>query len=485
MALLALVSALAFNELNVSALEKEDPAKLRNHATVRTADDESYLVPADNFYAHGRWKTNGQTTQDYVFRTPGYGLVYLACKFVAGDHALYLLRYLQLLLYALGVLLLFRSLNMMAGRKVAIWLTVLYSVLPITSGFVYYTLTEGVSPFLVSVFVYFLVRYYKKEKGLNLLYAAMALGLLLLVRPVFLFFSLFFVQEMFMPFYPRKKNEGFLWPLIFMLVSFIPLGAWQMRNYLVTGKLISLHPVYLDDNRNIFRPSHQAMGRFFKCFTADGKVFHTCMNDLWDHAQWKDTEYVQVKKTMDMIPSWVKQDLDSLTLARAFSTYQYNSFWVKKYIETKENFSRLTVYHEATHVRQFKNFESTLVAKHPFYVYAIMPVKSLKQMVVHSNLSLHIFQHSWRGNVLMEIMRWVCLVLHVMLFLALPLLLLVKKDRLTWSLLTLLVIYIMYLVFFQVMNEERYLLPVMPMMILCLGALFKGLNERWLSKYNF
>lgn len=477
MALLALVSALAFNELNIHALETEAPHKVRDHATVRTADDESYLVPANNFYSTGQWKTNGNTTQDYVFRTPGYGIFYLTCKFLAGDYALYLLRYTQLLFYALSVLLLFRSLHLTSGQSIAIWLSAAYCVLPITSGFVYYTLTEGISPFLVSLFVYFLARYYKKEKGRNLLYASLALACLLLVRPIFLFFSLFFVMEMFLPFYPRKKHEGFLWPLIFMLISFVPLSIWQVRNFAITGRLISLHPVYLDDNRNIFRPSHQAMGSFFKCFTADGKVFHTCINDLWEHATWKDTQYIQVKNTMEAIPAWVKKDIDSLELAKALCAYQYNSFWVKKYIGLKENFSRLSLIHEAEHVITFRHFGRTLSTNHPFYVYVVMPFRSVNQMVFHSNLSLHVFQHSWRGHWAMEALRWICFVLHVLLFAALPLLFLVKKDRLTWGLLTLVLSYILYLAFFQVMNEERYLLPVFPMMVVCLGALIKGVGE--------
>lgn len=476
-ALLALLSALAFNEVNMQALEREAPEKVRGHATIRTADDESYLVPADNFHDKGVWKTNGNSTQDYLFRTPGYGILYLCCKWVAGENALYLLRYLQLLLYGLAVLLLFRSLELTAGKKTAVVLSLLYGFLPLTSGFIYCTLTEGISPVLVSSFIYFLTRYYKKEKGKNLLYAAIVLAVLLAVRPVFLFLSLVFVLEMFLPFYPRKKNEGFLWPLGYLLISFLLLGAWQFRNYMITGRLVSLHPVYMNDNRNIFRPSHKAMGEFFKCFTADGKLFHTCINNLWDNASNSDTGLAEIKKNMAMIPAWVKKDLDSVNLAQAFDRYRHNSYLVKLSIAGNRDIPETCMVAEVQHVMDFTGFRNKLARGHVWHTYVVMPIVSLKQMAVHSNLSLYVFQHTWRGHLLMEFLRWVCLFLHLALFIALPLLLLVKKDRFTWAMLILLGCYIGYLAVFQVMNEERYLLPVIPVMVMCLGALIKAVQS--------
>ena len=107
-ALLSLLSAFFWNELNLKSLEgKTHPKRevIRKGETVSTIDDASYLVPAKNFLESGNWiHNNGRKA---YFRTPGYGIFYLSfSSFLSEKLALKFLKNIQLILFALGIYLL-------------------------------------------------------------------------------------------------------------------------------------------------------------------------------------------------------------------------------------------------------------------------------------------------------------------------------------------------------------------------------------------
>ena len=76
-----LLSAMLFNFINTHQL-KADGIELRDGQTVITADDASYLAPADNYLENGVWRANSPADNSYYLRSPGYGGIYLIFKII-------------------------------------------------------------------------------------------------------------------------------------------------------------------------------------------------------------------------------------------------------------------------------------------------------------------------------------------------------------------------------------------------------------------
>ena len=100
--------------------------------------------------------------------------------------------------------------------------------------------------------------------------------------------------------------------------------------------------------------------------------------------------------------------------------------------------------------------------------YFIAPAKVFKRMALHSNLSLFIFQDTNRGNLFVEGLRYFCFAIHSLCFILLVLRLFILKQT-DWRLVLLLLIslfYVFYLSFFQRGIEERYTLPLLPILLI-------------------
>ena len=159
--ILSFIAAFWVNEFNLEHL----PASLiRDNSTIITNDDASYLRPAENYLETGIWKDNGNTIQSHFIRPPGYGWFYMSCIKIAGkSNALNLLKFIQLLLFSCSVYWIFYIANSLFKRKKTIYfLTILYGFLPFTSGFLYYTLSEGIAPALLILYVFLLFKVYKE-----------------------------------------------------------------------------------------------------------------------------------------------------------------------------------------------------------------------------------------------------------------------------------------------------------------------------------
>ena len=108
-------------------------------------------------------------------------------------------------------------------------------------------------------------------------------------------------------------------------------------------------------------------------------------------------------------------------------------------------------------------------------------------MALHSNLSLYIFQHTYRGNWMMELLRSVFFGIHSICFLGLIISLLFWK-KLDWkqnAISATVLIYIFFLCYFQRGIEERYTLPILPLLMIGLTAFLKYFYDATISKNKF
>lgn len=463
---LSLCSALFFNQINFQKLQNEYPTEFYGRYTVGTADDASYLVPPVNFLNGKGWRSNDVGSGAYVFRTPGYGCFFLINLLFAGNHALFLLRNIQLLLFACSVYLLFLSVFKLTQNKLlAVTFSIIYGILPFTQGFLYYTLTEGITPFLVILFSYLIICAYKNINIKQFYFAAFTLSVLIIIRPQMLILSFAFLPFLFSLIKTKQlKNITIALSIVMICVSL--LTAWQIKNYLISQRWVPLNAVYNPDNNSIFRPQHLAITAFYQSFGANGTLFHSSVNQIWQHAIMGDTSAIYIEQVMKHIPGTIIECVGKEQVAQAFKLYQTCSFEQKDFIQQKLPMPVNEIKSESQCVAAFNKLTSDVHNNCFLYSRIYVPIKTYFKLSLHSNLSLHIFQHDWRGKWWMELLRWICALIHVSLFAFFFLQLFFKKDALSFLLFFVPMIYLFYLCFITIIVEERYTLPLLPILVL-------------------
>ena len=144
--------------------------------------------------------------------------------------------------------------------------------------------------------------------------------------------------------------------------------------------------------------------------------------------------------------------------------------------------------------RAMNNFDHLAIkfsSNNLFQYHIQTPLLVSKSMIFHSNLSLHQFQHAYRGTIWMEILRLLCFGIHSLAFLLLPFAFFALKDARIRLLILGILCSCFYLVYFQRGIEERYTLPLLPF-VLMIGVMtinyvivrFKKVKNNKISFFN-
>ncbi len=457
---IALVTSSLFHLLNHFYLERDNPESLRNGITVLTRDDASYLAPVENFLEGEGWKSNAVGKAAYTTRSPGYGLIYLSFRlFLDIKNALIALVLFQILLFAYAVTLVPGILNsLLLNKKWKRVLAISFACLPMFFGFLSYTLTEAVTPSLLIIVLALLVKKNKSERENFLLW--LLLGFTILVRPPLIVWSLV-LPILYFPF--KEKNLRRF--LLGGLIVFAPTLIWQIHLYNVTGAFQGLHPIYQDDSNTIYRPTHQAIWNFHKSWGQTGPEFHKSLEFLASAARYNRDKEDVVLKMIEKIPNRVKKrvSVDSLSIyyGKYFDILQSQA----PYFKNQQPIPGLSQ-SEKELIEKFEHTTQLYVKSDFFYSQLVVPAQVFKQLALHSNLSLYIFQKPWRGNFFMETLRIVCFANHFLafyVFLISIFILFPNKNALIIIVPT--ACYLGYLCFIQRGIEERYTLPFLIPMV--------------------
>ena len=472
----SLISAIFWNEFNKYELRKAGIA-LRHNSTVITNDDYSYLAPYDSFLRNGSFYTDELSKYTTVTRSPGYGGFYFVCSIIFGrSNALYCLSILQMVLFALSVYCLFQIAELVTlPRKFAFLIAALYGFLPFSIGFLNYTLTEGVTPaLLIFSYLFFFKGFYsteKKTKNLNYLFAILVFALLFLVRPILGIFIVPMFVVLINDFWNEKKPLLFaVKSCIFLAVAFSLYGIWEIRNREVLGKWTSLHPIYQNEIPGVFRLPHEKAWEFFKGWESSGAHFHETIHPFWEQTMKLDTTNQPIKRFVNRIPTTVVNSIGKEALIDALKSYRKAILAQKPYFDERKVMPKISLEIEKSAALKFSQLAQNYQKKNPTNYFIVTPLKVLKDMTFHSNLSLYIFQVSARGNWCTELLRFVCLAIHFISFLLLPVSLIFNRKHIHLISISLMIItYVSYLAFFQRGIEERYTLPILPFVILLFG----------------
>lgn len=464
--------------INALHLQK-DGAVLRKGVAVPTADDASYLVPPENFIDGKGWKSNSAGDAALTTRSPGYGMIYLAFRATFGKPwGLRLMIAFQVLLYAAAVV---RVPGLAADlgltKKLGWGLALLFAVLPGFWGFLSYNLTEGVVPALVVLFLSFFLRSTRTGTR-DFALGCLLLAATLLIRPAMLVWVIApIVLSLSFPRALKTKKS-----LALLLLTLIPLVAWQVDMKAKTGKWQGLHPIYHDDSNTLFRPIHRDIWNYHKAWGQTGVDFHRGIDRLWRAALSGGDPEQPVRELIPGTDPRARALIGDSTLHSAY--LDYYGILVKQAPYYKDNrvLSGITD-EEGRLSEKFVEFRKAYVSAHPIHSFVAVPAKVFWELTGHSNLTLYVFQKSWRGNPVVEALRVVSFAIHFGAFAVFLLsMLFFVRDRKLLAVTLPILIYLLYLCVVQRGVEERYTAPVLiPVVILSACALQRvGEKRGWI-----
>lgn len=463
---------------NLLCLKEASPHLIRSGASVSTSDDASYLSPAENWLKGEGWRSNAAGNASLTVRSPGYGLLYATFRIVLQEqNAIRALIIFQILLFSLAVAFL-PHIGVILGlnQKVAFGIGMLVAVLPTFSGFLSYTLTEAITPSLVLIFLYFLLRFYRYAFA-SFLPAAIVLGFLLIVRPPMLIWVFSVLVFLFNP--PSRQMRNKL--LSILAIALAPLLIWQIFISVQTEEVQGLHPIYQTDSNDLYRPLHHSIWDYHKTWGQEGPVFNATVNALWGDALNGRNPDQTIEKIIQSSDKKAVELIGSRRLERAYSDY-----FEILLTQVPYNKSGSTIGGESLAEKElkgrFEEFRKTYSRTYFVKAYFLVPLEVYFHLGFHSNLSLFVFQKALRGSLVVELLRYFSFFIHFGLFILFPLAaFLTRNSVLCRSVFIPVLLYLGYLCFFQRGVEERYTLPVLVPMLLIVAA---GVNNL-ITKHTF
>jgi len=430
---------------NLEILHKNFPEKTRYSKSIITQDDWSYISPIQNYLQENEWKENSFGNASYFKRSPGYSWfigIFIGLDKKITPHNIQKLIGAQIILQALipvFIFLIFIQINI--SLITAIIASLIWGILPTFNGFTNYILTESITPFFLTLFIYLAIG---KQKW-KIYLSAITLGYLIIVKPIFIpfiFSYLFFI-----------KNFNIKTVSLCILISILPFSIWKIRCYNIDQQSINLHPIYHPQNQNVYRLPHKEIFELVKLYQPNGKNYHEWVAKMEKNAQQNlDIEWLEA---LSIFPENILYSIGEKNIKKSLYNYHESLKEISFYAQ-KGNYSPK----EISVVKDFKNYQMKIISSYPFTSFLISPGKVAKEMIIHSNLNLYIFQHQYRNQFWMETLRFLSLSIHVLLFI-LPIIgLLFWKQNLNFIpfLIPIFIIFI-YFIFIQRALEERYTYP--------------------------
>ncbi len=114
--------------------------------------------------------------------------------------------------------------------------------------------------------------------------------------------------------------------------------------------------------------------------------------------------------------------------------------------------------------KKVMNLQDGLIRSNLMDAYVYTPFNSASELFINSHLHLTLFQTKYRGDFWMEALRWTSLLLVLCSIITIFIISFLSKNVPIelWLICMGSVITILYLIFEQRLNEDRYLTPILP-----------------------
>ena len=244
--------------------------------------------------------------------------------------------------------------------------------------------------------------------------------------------------------------------MILVLIALISTRFFcEVRKTIITGEVLNPHPIYHETNETVFRPPHAALTELFRIWETRPEVFHDFVGRTWK------TEPIQV----------------SLTEIEQYCAERNVPIPPKTLYLTLIAYGSLTPNTEGAFCAAIEELATETKANNRFLYWIKTPLTGIREQALKSQLNLTIFQENYRGNWLIEALRYVCLAVILLSYLAIlatPFTRSSREIRLValgcW-------VYGFLLFWVQRMNEDRYMLPLMAIGFLLLVILPKRIQN--------
>jgi hypothetical protein len=472
--IIALLVSFLSNELNVSNIKNENASMLRNGITVSTADDVSYIAPAINLVENGILKNNDTGIHSYYERPPGYSVFIAIFYYFDNCNWQFLVKYSQLFLFATASFLIYMIVFVASCNvKLSFVAQLIFGLSPIFYGFIYYTISEAITPQLVIVFLYFIILYKKSSKLIFLIFSGIILSIIFSIRPVLVFLAI--IPILLILYRYKFSIKTFATILLISTISFSSIIIWGVRNYSISSKIVSLHPIYEPSQNSVFRPTHRALWNFVKLWGEDGAKFHSYIVPFWENnidGRYNENE---IQIIINSFPHWVIESVGKHNLTNTFQKYAQSIIYQREYYALSLAMPNDIPEIEKDVIKDFENYANIIKIKQPLKCFVVTPLLVFKKIAFHSNLSLYMFQNTYRGNFLVETLRVVYYIFHALMFLNVFFsVLYFRKNSLVFSISTSIILYLLLLMYVQIGVEERYTMPVLPLLYFLFINLFIG-----------
>lgn len=479
------------NVLNIDQIRKNskpndtiNAGSLVKDQTIYSIDNEYYLSPVDNYIRGEGWKRSPAVSDgDYFRRVPGYSLVYLLFhKLFGSENLWFFLKLFQFLLFMLTIPLFYRICTFLTngiGAKIA---TVIYAATPMAGGWVFYTITEGITPELMVIYLYFTCKGFqsieKRKKTVFYSLAMLFLTYLVLTRPYAAIAGIILVFATLkdLSVLKRKFLPGFA---VIFLIGFIGIGSWALRNYRLTGETVFLEKAYHPQSLDRMKPEFRGMFSFAKCWGEDGDRFNRYHQPFYFAALAGDTQAIEIQKVIEQLPPAVVSDFGNDRLSQVLKLHQRAIAIQKPYYDEEkaqpdtyfpEQLQAEEAYNQL--IKEYKN-------KHLFGYWIGSPLMYLKRMVVHSNTA-HVF--IFQGNIPLPLRAYKTLLLLIHLFIFGAVIFNVFRIKKRFDYVVYVITPLLFIFFFSFIHreiEQRYMLPVLPIMIIGSSLLLTDISNKF------
>jgi hypothetical protein len=429
------ILAIFWQELNTYYLQHTDSNRF---GMIQTADEASYLAPPVNYLSKGVWTDNSDGITRFYQRPPGYGSIYMICTLILGKYAMLGIKIIQILGYFFSILLIGKiSILLLPKQKLALTAALITALLPMYSGFMYYTLTEGITPVLTLWTIYSCLNFNPSKKPFPVIVST---SLLILVRPQMILLPFLFIV------YQLLKRERKL--AIFIAIGLIPFALWQLRTFSISKEIPGIHPIYSSQNNTLFRPSHEAMTNLFRIWESDGEQFHSAIAAIKNN---------KLDGALSAVPIEFHAEVKPLLAEYERVLNSKDAFKSREYLAAEKKL-----------IKHTNAVINSLKKENKFLTHIKTPLESARYLLSKSQMNLYIFQDPLRGNPFIELLRILSVILINLGFLAAFMLFFRFKfdELMVLSAFTCLTFF--YLIYIQRLNEERYLTPFLPLLLICL-----------------
>lgn len=459
--LLAFACAQGWNRWNIAAMQRSPIAaqQVRDGRALMLVDDASYLQAVDRVLGD---RPDLAVNDRPDLRAPGYRVWYLLPRSVLEPMpAISALVLLQCVLYALAVMLLWETL---VAQGIAEWIrwtiVLLLAVMPTFHGFLFHTITEGVTPSLTLIVLCCALL---ASPSPRMLWAGvLAWSLLMVTRPALAWAGFALLPMLW------QRWRSLPRVALVVLFAFAPTAVWWVGNMVKAGDFVGLHPIYRMDEPGINRPAHGAFWELAKSWGASGEDFHQVMEPAFRAALACDTAPSFIDRFVELAPYGSLSAPEYAYTRNAFARWQrFNCTELAPALRSGVGTIPTSTASEEQVLSTLNDVTKDWRGEHPLHHHVRVPLRVAKGMVAHSNLNLYLFQHELRGRWWMEALRWASALVHAACLLCVVLAALWRTPPpVRWVAIGACA-YLFYLAYVQRGVEERYTLPALFMGIAC------------------